>query len=389
VAGRGRGRWSRRRLLAAGAVTAAVGAAPALLTGDQPVDRTASRVTGSVTPAAGPTGAAGAPVPTPPAPAPGSLWWRAELPGIRHPPEVGGGRVFVLCDDGVCYAVRGSDGAIEWSRRVAPGLFRNPVGAPMVVGDRLYVASHDNRLYLLDAATGTVIKRTTSENILTGRPAVDDGRVYLAQAVLETFDAGTLAPRWRFERWAAGFEPLLTGDLVVLGTNSRDVYAIGRADGRQRWRYRPPGADFLSRRLASAAGAVFVTASTGDCHAIERRTGRLRWRGAIGSEFAPPAAAGELVFTAAGSQVDAARARDGRSVWRTPVDGAVMSPLTVHEGILYASTTTAVTALRARTGAVAWSHPLGPTSGVRVADSVAYVGGQPGGLTALVAPSIR
>nr|MDT0659004.1 PQQ-binding-like beta-propeller repeat protein [Micromonospora sp. DSM 115978] len=383
-----RGRWSRRRVLSAGAVTVAAGALPTVLSGDQPTRRPLRQVAGSAT--SEPGGPTSAPAPTPaptPAPAPGELLWRAVLPGIRHQPTVGGGRVFVLCNDGVCYAVRASDGSTDWSRRVAPGMFRNPVGAPTLVGDRLYVGSHDNRLYLLDATTGAVLKRATSENVLTSAPAVDDRLVYLAQAALETYDPATLTPRWRFERWTAGSGPLLTGDVVVFSTNSPEVYAVGRADGRQRWRYRPTGIDFLSKQLAATAGAVFVTGSDGSCFAIERRTGALRWRRrGIGSEFAAPAAAGDLVFTAAAGNVCASRAGDGKLVWRTRVDGFIVSPLTVAEGLVYASTTTVVTALRVATGAVAWSHPLGPTSGVRVADSVAYAGGETGWLTALAAP---
>ncbi|WJK43571.1 PQQ-binding-like beta-propeller repeat protein [Solwaraspora sp. WMMA2056] len=398
--------WDRRRLLSVAAASFVVGATPVLLTADRPVSGGALPTT-TTGPTRGPAprsspGASADPGPGPsvassnarsspplPGPEPGGLLWRRQLPGIRHRPTVAAGLVVVLCDDGVCYAVRVADGSTVWTRRVAPGMFRNDVGAPTVVGDRVYVASHDNRLHLLDAATGAVVGTATSRNILTSSPAVDDRLVYLAQEGLETYDPADLTPRWRFDVPAAAREPLLTGDLAVFTTNNGRVYAVDRSTGRQRWRHSPPGADRLSRQLAATEGAIIVTGSNGRCYAIDARDGGLRWRrDGTGSELVGPAAADGVVFTASfDGYVHALGAADGRPRWRTRVDGYVLGRLTVAGPLVYASTTTVVTALRVATGAIAWAHPLGQTSGVRVADSVAYVGGATGWLSALAAPA--
>ncbi|MFY1637234.1 PQQ-binding-like beta-propeller repeat protein [Solwaraspora sp. WMMB335] len=382
--------WPRRRVLSVAAASLVVGATPSLLAGDRPAvdgavaDRASPPATTAKAPAEAITAEAS---PAEAGPEPGGLLWRRPLPGIRHRPTVAGGRVFVLCDDGVCYAVRAVDGSTVWSRRVAPGMFRNEVGAPTVVGDRVYVASHDNRLHLLDADTGAVVATATSRNILTCAPAVDDRLVYLAQEGLETYDPASLAPRWRFEVPAAARDPLLTGDLAVFSANNGRVYAADRSTGRQRWRYAPPAADRLSRQLAATDGAVAVTGSDGRCYAIDSRDGALRWRrDGTGSEFAPPAAADGVVFTASfDGYVHALGAGDGRPRWRTRVNGYVLGRLTVAGPLVYVSTTTVVTALRVATGSIVWSHPLGQTSGVQVAGSVAYVGGAAGWLSALAA----
>jgi outer membrane protein assembly factor BamB len=365
------GGWSRRRVLAA----AALPVTGALLAADLPPARRSTA--GSGRRIAGAAGTAGRPRPSPsaspPPPAAGTPLWQTGTFGVRHRPAVGGGRVFLNCDDGRCYALRASDGQTVWSRQVTTSVFANEMGAPAVSGDRVYVPSHDHHLYLLDAATGAVVARVPSTQILTEAPAVDAARVYLPEAILRAYKAATLAPDWVLDRTVSAAEPLLVADKVVVTTNGSFTYAAGRGDGRQRWRYRiGGGGTTMSRMVAADDRAVFVTDENGDCHAIEVASGAARWRRRIGYAAAPPAAHGGRVFTADWDGVHAASTKDGSAVWSRKVDGSVYAPLTVAGSLVYVCTTTAVHALRTSNGATAWSFPQAATTGVQVAGGVAY-----------------
>ena len=102
---------------------------------------------------------------------------------------------------------------------VAPGklpeslalLWRCETGGPVkssaaIVGDRVFIGSHDANLYALDLATGRKLWTAATGDEVESSPLVREGRVFVGSAdgFLYAFDADTGKRLWRYET-ANGF----------------------------------------------------------------------------------------------------------------------------------------------------------------------------------------
>ena len=52
--------------------------------------------------------------------------------------------------------------------------------SPLIIGDRVFVASTDGRVYLLDLATGKEVWRKETGDSFSGAPAMADGKLIIA-----------------------------------------------------------------------------------------------------------------------------------------------------------------------------------------------------------------
>ncbi|MFE0106526.1 PQQ-binding-like beta-propeller repeat protein [Streptomyces sp. NPDC059009] len=155
----------------------------------------------------------------------------------------------------------------------------------------------------------------------------------------------------------------VAGGLLLL-TTPRDVVAVGRDDGRGRWRVRAATKDAPVLEAvypeAVADGRVHIGGS--EVRTLDLATGTIRWR--FGADrlpypdgqphYGPPAVRGDTVYTvglavrsdrnprANGHDLLALRASDGKLLWTYHVDGALTqdSPPRFDGGRLYLSTGT-------------------------------------------------
>jgi outer membrane protein assembly factor BamB len=90
--------------------------------------------------------------------------------------------VFAVADGGVAYCWRTSDGAETWKKR----LFAGKISAsPLLVGDRIYIASQAGTIYVIAAFPGRfdlLAENPTGNSIFASPVAVDD-RLYLRTGV--------------------------------------------------------------------------------------------------------------------------------------------------------------------------------------------------------------
>src|SRR5581483_4031807 len=113
-------------------------------------------------------------------------------------------------------AGRGALGTVRWRFRPAGTLF----GGPGLDGERgrLYVGGSDKRLYALDARGLFLWSAAVADNVAT--------------------------------------RPLAVGDLVVFGSEDRQVYALDAASGRERWRMPTGGAVVGSPAFTGSVVAI-------------------------------------------------------------------------------------------------------------------------------------
>ncbi len=196
---------------------------------------------------------------------------------------------------------------------------------PVAVDGRLYVASWDGALHVLDPQGQRLWVRPLGDT-LDATPALADGKIFL-------------------QTW------------------SREVHALDAVTGRTLWRfdYAPSRAD--DHRQASPLvvdGLVLVPAWNGTLFALDRATGDLRWSFAGGQPLrAAPALDGDMLYLAAGDGTLSALATDGTLRWQHRLAAPLLStPAVTVDGIVVVSREGRVQAL-SRDGSPLWQRDLG------------------------------
>ena len=112
-------------------------------------------------------------------------------------------------------------------------------------GPTVYVGSHDNTLYAVDAATGEQEWAFTEPSrSVYSSPTVVDGTVYVGSYdnTLYAVDAATGEQEWAFETDDSTFSsPTVVDGTVYVGSNDDTLYAVDAATGEQEWAFETYG----------------------------------------------------------------------------------------------------------------------------------------------------
>jgi len=274
--------------------------------------------------------------------------------------------------------------------------------SPAVVDGTVYVGSHDDNVYAIDADSGDEQWRFETGNDVRSSPAVVDGTVYVGSSdgVVYAIAADSGDEQWRFGTdEAVTSSPAVVDGVVYVGSQDGIVYAIDAAEGTESWRF-DAGAPVESSPAVAPTGsgttdsgdsnaengdsngrdlAVFVGSDDGIVHALAAGDGEKRWEFDTGSPVAgSPAVADGVVYVGSQSRnVYALAADDGEGLWRFDTGGAVTGSPAIADGVVYVgSRSTIVYALDADAGETLWEFETGqPVAGSpAVTDGTVYVG---------------
>jgi outer membrane protein assembly factor BamB len=251
--------------------------------------------------------------------------------------------------------------------------------SPTVVGGVVYVGSHDDNLYALDAATGTVLWTYTTGNYIDSTPAVVNGAVYFGGwddyfYALNASD-GTLL--WKF--FADGFvssSPSVANGVVYFGNDMGVVYALDAASGTKLWSY-DTGQHAATSSPTLAAGMEFIQAYY-HLYAFDAVTGQMVWTyttGGVGSST--PAYANGILYAGGGDMfcLYAFKATTGQLLWKYQTSPSLVdSSPAVANGLVYFGSQNGLYALNANTGVLVWKYASGgfADSSPVVANGVLY-----------------
>lgn len=255
---------------------------------------------------------------------------------VTAPPVAAGGRVFVMDGEAQVSAIDAASGAVVWRVDLNPGKRRDrhAFGGGLAVADgRLYVASGFRFVAALDVNSGKVLWRQQTASPVHDAPTVAAGRVYSISVdnQLETFDAATGQPGWRYQALAeparilAASTPAVSGETVIAAFSSGEVTALSAANGSELWTQQ------LSRSSRTTAlseirdipgrpvvyrGEVFAGSHSGVFGSIDLRSGQYRWEPLPISTLSTPWPAGDVVYVTskAGEVVCISRA-SGQVYW--------------------------------------------------------------------------
>lgn len=269
---------------------------------------------------------------------------------------------------------------IDTAATIAPVYLPNPPA--------LLVASHDGDLIALDASSGFAdpIWRFSPGGTVFGRPAVDaqQGRIYFGASDkrLYALDSRGLF-LWSFLTGDnVATQPVVFEDLVIFGSEDRNIYAVESADGELRWQRETGAAVVASPALALTEdgepvviagsddgvaygldarsggvlwryesgkpieapvlvvdGVAFVTSTAGSVSALDPLTGEEQWVASVSERpvrFAPAVAADRLVVVDQQGYASAYSLAGGRRLWQSIEFDYLGAPLLVGERLYVA-----------------------------------------------------
>ena len=187
----------------------------------------------------------------------GQILWTAAIGGeMWASPAVANGCVFGGTITGGAFALWAQNGSVRWN-------FSFPetwtiYSTPCAAGDRVYIgaASYSElagELRAVNSSTGEVIWRHLSSQGVYSSAAADGGSVYsfvwnktadgsflVALPAIDPNGDGVISPGevlWSFktEDFEGGSSPLVTDNLVVVGSSDGNVYAVDRQTGKLAW----------------------------------------------------------------------------------------------------------------------------------------------------------
>ncbi len=169
-----------------------------------------------------------------------------------------------------------------WTRRVAGSLF-----APLVlVGERLYVSSVADGLFVLERQTGEIVWQFDPDEMSFTSPLVDEKSVYLlafdgTARALDRADGSLLWSEELGETIAAGRRAILKGEAIYLASGDGTVLHRVDAFGSEQWalgaRERPSHLQSTIQivALGKATVALYLLQPTGRILLFVPRDGRL------------------------------------------------------------------------------------------------------------------
>ncbi len=276
--------------------------------------------------------------------------------------------------------VEGSD--LKWSYNIG----HEVQSSPAVADGCVYVGSHDNKTYCLDARTGAFIWSYTTGHYVQSSPAVADGRVYVASFdwYLYCLDGTTGGLIWKYNvsnyEWPYA-SPAVAGGRVYLATLYQGLYCLNATTGQSLWNATWIGTDTCP---AVVGGLLYIAGGGNTFYCLNAITGAQVWNFTFsGRPVSSPAVAYGYVYVgSSNNQVCCLDAATGASVWNLTTGYEVYSSPAVADGRVYVgeygsgSPFKSFYCLNAYTGAVIWSYSsisYGISSAAAIAGGHVYV----------------
>jgi len=153
---------------------------------------------------------------------------------------------------------------------------------PQADGNRIYTASGDGVVTVLDADSGKVATRMETKKKLSGGVTVGGGKIIVGSAkgeVIELDAAGNVA--WNTSLGGEVIAPAaIAGNVVVARTADGRLFGLDASDGKRKWVFQRPTPALLLRSEAGVlaiGGDVVAGYPNGKLLALESDDGKLTW----------------------------------------------------------------------------------------------------------------
>jgi outer membrane protein assembly factor BamB len=177
---------------------------------------------------------------------------------------------------------------------------------------------------------------------------------------------------WKFTtKGAVISSPSVTDGIVYVGSQDKNIYAIGAWSGNLIWNFTTQGA--IESSPAVANGKVYTGGDDGYVYCLNAYTGAFIWKTFVNGDLpytygslvlkSSPAVSGDRVYIGSlDGSLYALNVNDGNIDWKFETGGPILCSPAVADGAVYFTseepTTGALYKLDANTGAVIWKQQL-------------------------------
>lgn len=287
--------------------------------------------------------------------------YKSRMP-IASTPAIANGLLYFVSSTGALGAIDTATGKIKWvlpteyeRRFEAKNLHGYPSAAqtipdawdiytssPAVANGKVYFGSGDGGVYAVDAQTGVLQWKFSTNDVVHASPAVVGGTVYIGSwdSYLYALDADTGAVKWSFK---TGEDPTIHNQVgfqssaavvdgtVYVGCRDAHVYAIDAASGHKKWDY-PTSKGWVVATPAVRDGLVYVGTSDGARFmTLDAKTGRLRSNfDAKSNVFSSAALAGDFAYFGTFSgRMYALDTKSGKLAWQFQTEATKADPFKI------------------------------------------------------------
>ena len=278
--------------------------------------------------------------------------WTSDLGGIsRTSPIVAGGDVYVGNDDDLV-AEDAVTGAVKWTFTTDDLI----VGSPAVDNGIVFVSSYDGFLYALGASDGHFVWRFPTGG--TGAsPLVSKGVVYMPDAEGFLWALGETDGHliWDSSPGSGNLQsPAIANGVVYAGDDDGNLYAFKAKTGAQLWSLNVGG---VANSVSVEGGTILVPSADGFLYAVSASTHGFLWHASEGtSDYGSVASTSTAVFISNDYFVRAVDLATGTILWTYETGFIGPQSPAYANGIVYFSDDAGLFALSASTGAFLWGH---------------------------------
>ena len=340
-------------------------------------------------------------------------------------PAVGYGMVYEMNKDGYLYAINIDTGALVWRYKGPDETLLWP-GMPAVADGKVYVTTGEAAEYggqvgvsefaCLNAYTGEPIWKLPIEALAPRESvAIAYGNLYIIPGTVTTsvdsisgneysrinqvWAIGSSSipvsswPMWRADpthsstalvgpsnlslTWnfttngSVISSPSVANGIVYVGSQDKNIYAIGAYSGNLIWKFTTQ--DAIESSPAIANGKVYTGGDDGYVYCLDAYTGAFIWKTFVNGDLpytygsfvlksSPVVSGGKVYIGSLDGYLYALDANNGGIVWRVKTDGQIESSPAVADGAVYFTaeepTAGALYKLDANSGALIWKQQL-------------------------------
>lgn len=179
----------------------------------------------------------------------GVIIWRKRPGGpLRGSPTLSNGNVYVVSQDNQIFAMRESDGNVEWTQAgtlevsgvfgvAAPAAAQGTIVAGFSSGELNAYRYENGRIVWQDALSRTSISTSVSSiSDIDAEPIIDQGRVYAIGSGGRMVALELVSGQRIWEINAGGIStPWIAGEWIFAMTDDARLLCIARSNGRVRW----------------------------------------------------------------------------------------------------------------------------------------------------------
>ena len=299
--------------------------------------------------------------------------WINHTDAFGRSPAVVNGRVFVGAGE-TMYCWDAHTGDELWKNTTNGGIYVSPV----VVDDKVYVASWFGEVYCFNVIDGTKI---WSKNVGYGvhftmsSPAIADGRLFIGSTEgmngnLYCFNASNGQVLWTFP---AGHDvkssPAFAYGNVYFGADNGMVYCLDVVTGLKKWSFETSKDFYVRSSPAISDGYVYIGSANHKIYCINAFNGTEKWAYDTGtSVYSSPLIADGNVYighlASSDNNIRCFNASDGSEIWTYSTGAGTWSSPAIAQGKLYIGESGKIYCFGSNLPPETPDPPLGPDEGV-------------------------